>query len=74
MSKPSDHYSIEVDRTACSGSGVCASYAPATFTLDDETKAVVIDVSGDPPSLVRAAADACPTGAVSITLHTKPDH
>jgi ferredoxin len=43
---------IHIDRERCMGSGNCAFHAPATFDLDDEMKAIVID--------------ACPTLALSI--------
>ena len=56
--------SIAVDRAACMGSGTRIMYAPGTFTHDDETKAVVMDVAGDPIDSIRTAVDACPTGAL----------
>lgn len=58
---------IEVDRVACMGSGNCAFLAPATFDLDDEMKAVVLDPGGDPPEKLRLAADGCPTYAITVT-------
>jgi ferredoxin len=57
---------IRIDREACMGSGNCAFYAPATFDLDDEMKAIVIDPEGDPEDRIRLAADGCPTRAISI--------
>jgi ferredoxin len=62
----SESYYIEIDRDVCIGSGVCQSYASATFAIDDETKAAVIDAAGDPEKTVRQAAESCPTGAISI--------
>jgi len=58
---------IAIDRDTCIGSGNCAHHAPATFDLDDELLAVVLDPEGDPPEKIRVAADGCPTR--SITLH-----
>jgi ferredoxin len=57
---------IKIDREACMGSGNCAFYAPATFDLDDEMKAVVIDPDGDAEERIRLAADGCPTRAISL--------
>jgi ferredoxin len=57
---------IEVDRQRCMGSGECSYHAPATFDLDDELKAVVLDPDGDPPAKVRVAVDACPTNAIRV--------
>jgi len=57
---------IVVDRELCMGSGMCIVYAPGTFAHDDETKAVVVDPTGDPIDAVRNAAQACPTSAIRI--------
>jgi ferredoxin len=59
---------IAVDRAVCMGSGTCILYAPSTFAHDDETKAVVVNPSGDPIGDIRLAVEACPTGALSITV------
>jgi ferredoxin len=58
--------SVAVDRDLCMGSGVCIAFAPATFAHDTETKAVVVDSSGDREADVRAAAEGCPTGAIVL--------
>ena len=55
---------IEVDRERCMGSGNCAFHAPATFDLDDDLKAVVLDPDGDPVEKVELAVEACPTNAL----------
>jgi len=57
---------IKIDRDACMGSGNCAFYAPATFDLDDEMKAVVVNPAGDSEDKIRLAVDGCPTLALSI--------
>ena len=48
------------------GSGACIVYAPATFAHDDEAKVVVTDGSGDSASVIEAAVESCPTGALSL--------
>ena len=55
---------IEVDRERCMGSGNCAFHAPATFDLDDDLKAIVLDPDGDPVAKVHLAVEACPTNAL----------
>ena len=48
------------------GSGNCSFWAPATFDLDDEGLAVVIDPSGNAFERVVLAAEGCPTTAISV--------
>lgn len=57
---------IRVDREKCMGSGNCAFHAPATFDLDGDMKAVVIDSAGDPGEAVTNAAEGCPTSAITV--------
>jgi ferredoxin len=57
---------IEVDRERCMGSGNCAFHAPATFDLDDDLKAIVLDPDGDPPAKVHLAVEGCPTAALRV--------
>ena len=49
------------------GSGTCIMYAPGTFDHDGETKAVVVDETGDPIESIRTAVEACPTGALTLS-------
>ena len=58
--------SVTVDRDLCTGSGVCIAYAPATFAHDADTKAIVLYPLGDRVTDIRAAAEACPTGAIVV--------
>ncbi len=58
--------SITVNREACSGSGICIAYAPATFCHDYDTKAIVIDPCGDSLEALLAAAEGCPTEAITL--------
>jgi ferredoxin len=59
---------ITVDRDVCMGAGTCIMYAPGTFSHDGETKAVVIDVHGDPLESIQTAVEACPTGALTLSI------
>jgi ferredoxin len=45
---------------------MCVVYAPATFSQDDETKAIVTDPVGDDLDVIRSAVEACPTGALTL--------
>jgi ferredoxin len=58
-------YRISIDRSLCSGYGVCESIAPAVFELGDDGLAVLrAGVSED--DAVQEACDSCPMGAISI--------
>ena len=57
---------IKIDRELCMGSGNCSFWAPATFDLDDEGVAIVIDPRGDPDDKIVAAGQGCPTHAITI--------
>ena len=57
---------IVVDRELCMGSGMCIVYAPSTFAHDEETKAIVVNATGDSIDAIRNAVQACPTSALRI--------
>ena len=57
---------ITIDREQCMGSGNCAFWAPNTFDVGDDMKAVVIDTDGDSVEKVRNAVEACPTHALAL--------
>jgi ferredoxin len=57
---------ITIDREQCMGSGNCAFWAPSTFDLDDDMKAIVVDSDGDSLEKVRNAVEACPTHALAL--------
>jgi ferredoxin len=48
------------------GSGNCLFHAPDTFDLDDDESKVVLLDTRDSDDAIRAAADACPTRAITI--------
>lgn len=58
---------LGVDRDVCIGSGMCVVYAPGTFDQDAEAKAIVREPATDALDVVRAAVEACPTGAIRLT-------
>ena len=48
------------------GSGNCSFWAPATFDLDDEGIATVVDGEGDSDEKIILAAQGCPTQSISV--------
>lgn len=59
-------YKIKVDRSLCIGAASCVALAAATFALDSENKAVILDENGDLPESIRLAAESCPTKAIIL--------
>lgn len=60
---------ILVDRTKCTGLGICESLADDYFELDDEGELVLIagtEVSADDEARVRAAVAGCPVRALEL--------
>ncbi|MEO6082387.1 MAG: ferredoxin [Umezawaea sp.] len=61
---------VVVDRDRCVGAGMCALTAPQVFDQDAEDgRVVLLDAtpSADRLAPTRDAAQACPSGAVTIT-------
>ncbi|MGO1543632.1 MAG: ferredoxin [Gulosibacter sp.] len=61
-------HELSVDADRCMGSGQCTFYAPATFDLDEDSIAFVIDPNGDSEAKIAMAIDVCPTRAIARTL------
>ena len=59
-------YQIKVDRNLCIGAASCVALAMKTFALDDQNKAVVLEGEGDPPEMIKLAAESCPTKAIIL--------
>ena len=57
---------VEIDRDMCMGSGNCVYAAPRVFDLDDDSVAFVVDPTGSPDEKVIAAAQNCPTHAITV--------
>ena len=66
MSKPLKISKIIVDRDLCIGAGPCAVLAPGTFQIDEENKAVLVSMTGDPAEEILAAAESCPVKAIFL--------
>ncbi|MCB9554223.1 MAG: ferredoxin [Myxococcales bacterium] len=59
-------YRIVIDREKCIGAGTCVTEAPATFQLDGDDRATVLDADGDDDQSVLWAAQGCPVSAITL--------
>lgn len=57
---------VRVDRELCIGVGNCVAFAPAVFKLDEQNKAVVLDVSSSDEHTIMEAAESCPVSAIIV--------
>ncbi len=55
-----------VDRDLCIGAANCVAIAPTVFQLDDERKAIILDVSSVDEETLMEAAESCPTNAIIV--------
>ncbi len=64
-----DNVKVEIDADVCAGHGVCVGLVPDVFELSVDGYSVVKvdEVPAEQESAVRAAADQCPTDAITIT-------
>jgi ferredoxin len=58
-------WQVNVDKTACMATGMCAALAPELFELNDRhSTPVTPDI--EPNELALDAADQCPTQAITV--------
>jgi ferredoxin len=57
---------IRIDREVCMGSGNCLYWAPATFDLGDDGRAVVLNPEATDEERLLVVAGGCPVGAISL--------
>lgn len=59
---------IVVDRSRCTGLGICESVSPDHFEVDDDGELTVLreDVGPEELDIVREAVAGCPTEALSL--------
>ncbi|OGF45809.1 MAG: hypothetical protein A2231_10905 [Candidatus Firestonebacteria bacterium RIFOXYA2_FULL_40_8] len=55
-----------VDEEKCIGCSACAAVAPKSFQIKDNNKAQALEPAEDTEEIIQAAADSCPTGAISL--------
>lgn len=60
---------VTVDRTRCTGLGICESITPGTFEVDDDgTLAILHDeITNADMQVVEQAVSSCPTEALRIS-------
>lgn len=59
---------VVVDRSKCTGLGICEALAPAFFEVDDSGELVQLkeDISDDELAAVEEAVQGCPTEALRV--------
>jgi len=65
---------VTVDRTRCTGLGICESTQPARFEIDAEGALVILGEDVNPVDLaaVHQAVASCPTEALRIIDDVSP--
>ncbi|UNO42343.1 ferredoxin [Streptomyces sp. MST-110588] len=58
---------VEVDRTVCVGSGMCAATAPGHFRLDATRRSQPVHPETEAAEPVLSAAEGCPVEAITLT-------
>jgi ferredoxin len=61
-----DGVTVVVDRTACIGAADCVAAAPTVFRLDEHNRVVLLDPRSVALSVLRRAAERCPTDAIIL--------
>ncbi|MGH9182454.1 MAG: ferredoxin [Acidimicrobiales bacterium] len=57
---------VRVERARCIATKSCVNAVPEVFALDDAGVATVVDPEAAAEEAVVAAAERCPTGAISV--------
>lgn len=57
---------IEIDRLACMGTGTCVEIAPDLFVIRDDNRADLIAGAVPDETAAVAAANGCPTFAITV--------
>ena len=57
---------VRVDRELCLGAGNCVAIAPSVFQLDEEGKAIVLDLTSVDEDTLLEAAESCPFDAIIV--------
>lgn len=56
---------LTIDKNTCIGCGLCSALAPATFKMNDQNKAEVLNPQGDEPQKIQESIDSCPVSAIT---------
>lgn len=57
---------VIVDREKCPGVGNCVAMSPTVFDLDDDNKAIILDVTSVGEDALQEAAESCPRDAIIL--------
>jgi len=57
---------VRVDRELCIGVSNCVAIAPTVFKLDNENKAVVLDINSVDENTLMEAVKSCPENAIIV--------
>ncbi|MGH9223478.1 MAG: ferredoxin [Acidimicrobiales bacterium] len=57
---------IKISRQRCIATKACINAAPGVFELDEQRVSTVHNPAGEPLDTIIEAAEACPTGAISV--------
>ena len=57
---------VRIDRDKCQGMAYCLSVAPTVFKLDEENKAVLLEVASVDAETLHEAAESCPLDAIIL--------
>ncbi|GAA0525964.1 hypothetical protein GCM10010172_03070 [Paractinoplanes ferrugineus] len=57
---------IEIDRSRCRGTGICATVAPGRFAVDDMLRSSPVHPVVDPDDAVLDATESCPLAAITV--------
>lgn len=64
--KPLTISKIVIDRDLCIGAATCVTIAPGTFQMDEENKAILVNINGDDAETILMGAESCPTKAIFL--------
>ena len=63
---PAPEIRVEVSRHKCIATKACVNRAPGVFELDATRVSSVKDPHGEDLDAILSAAEACPTGAITV--------
>ncbi len=61
-----DKLKITIDCDECIGDGACVDAAPATFAMNDDDKAILLEGSTDNRATILEAAGICPVDVITV--------
>ena len=65
--RPNARVRIEIDHLSCVGTAMCLALAPGVFAHNESRQSAVMNPKGGSREDILAAAENCPTGAISVS-------